>query len=236
MKNINAIKYARILGVFLLLTAIVLLFTNPTAENNLPQGFRTPILAFEFIQNKQEIIDFFDVKQPATYISKMLCGNAIDYAFMFIYSFFLAFIAIHIYQKTGKKSMYVALFFCVLMCIGDALENLQIYHLVSKFSNSNELVTSELSYNFYDIHITLLKFFTWLKWFSIAFTFALFSSYFLKEKITYKTIGILCILSFCLSILAFFNHGILNEVFSTSVILVFLSLNIFVFTYKNKVL
>lgn len=232
MQTLKVIKIARVLAVFLLITAIVLLFTNPKAENNLPIGFRTPIIAFEFIQNKQEIIDFFNVKTPNVYISKMLCGNSIDYIFMIIYSAFLACIAIHIFRCKSKLLMYIALLFCMMMLVGDALENWQIYNLVSKFQNNYDLVTSIVSYNFYDIHITLLKFFTWLKWFSIASTFAIFSIYFLKEKISYKIIGVLCLLSFCLSIIAFFNHGLMNEIFSTSVVLVFLSLTIFVFTNK----
>ena len=232
----SILKIARSFAIGLLLTAVVLLMVNPKAENNLPKGFSTPIIAFEFIQNKQQILDFFKVNDAAAYQSRMLTGNAVDYLFMIIYSSFLACIALIIKQETAAKTMYVAIFLCILMCLGDALENYQIYQLVTKHRDSLDLVKSISSTNFYDIHITLLKFFTWLKWFSIAGTFLLFTPYYFKGKLFYKIIGICCMVSFLLSIAALLNHGILNELFANSVVFLFLLLIVFCFSYKPNII
>jgi len=48
--KLNPINCIRLLGILLFACAGVLLFTNPVAENNLSDGFITPIVAFEFIQ------------------------------------------------------------------------------------------------------------------------------------------------------------------------------------------
>lgn len=226
----------RILSVALLFTALILLFVNPKAEDNLPNGFITPIIAFEFIQNKQEIINFFSVKNVETYQSSMLLGNAIDYLFMCLYSGLLFCIAIIIKREKKWKWMNLAFIFCITMCLADALENYQIYQLITKLKYTPELVQSINSYNYYDIHITLLKFFTWIKWSAIATTFLLFSFYFLQQqKWLNKLTGFASISSYIFCWLAFFKHGMLNEVFSTNIVLVFLLLCVFVFTHSEKI-
>ena len=55
------ILIARSIGVCLAICAIVLMLINPQPENNLPEGFFTPIIAFEFIQTPAEVVQFFQV-------------------------------------------------------------------------------------------------------------------------------------------------------------------------------
>ena len=178
----NAFKTARFFGIALLLCAIVLLVVNPKPENNLPAGFNTPIIAFEFIQSKQEILNFFKVQNPDAYEQKMLLGNYIDYLFMVLYSCFLLYIAVGIKKITGSKTMFLAMFFCMTMLIADAMENYQIYQLVVMRNINFDQINPITSFDLYEIHLTLLNFFTWLKWSSIACTFLLFSPFFFKGK------------------------------------------------------
>lgn len=231
--QLSAFKIARILGIALLVCAGVLMFINPKPENNLPPGFYTPIIAFEFIQSKQEILNFFKVTDEASYESNMLLGNYIDYIFMVLYSCLLLYIAVGIKKITHAKTMYLAMFFCMTMLIADAMENYQIYQLVVKRNVDFNQINPVSTFNLYEVYLSLLSLFTWLKWSSIASTFLLFSPFFFSGKTFHKIIGIFCVACFGLCIAAFMQHGILNEIFATSVVTVFLLLVIFVFTYKE---
>ena len=113
--------------------------------------------------------------------------------------------------------------FCLTMLVFDGLENLQLYHILQNYK------TGDIIEN-----LGLLNIFTWLKWSSIASAFLLFSPFFFKGKVFHKIIGALCVVCFGLCIAAFLQHGVLNEIFATSVVLVFLLLVVFVFTFKEK--
>lgn len=233
--KLPAFKTARFFGVALFACAIVLLFINPKPENNLPAGFFTPIIAFEFIQTRQEVIHFFNVPDAATYESNMLLGNCIDYLFMVLYSCLLLYIAVGIKKITNSKTMYLAMFFCMLMLISDAVENYFIYKLVITRNADLSRIDGVLtSFPYYQFYLQMLNIFTWLKWCSIASAFLLFSPFFFKGKVFHKIIGIFCVSCFGLCIAAFLQHGVLNEIFASSVVLVFLLLVLFVFTFKEK--
>lgn len=223
----NALTYfkiARIIGVLLAIVAIVLSIKSTKNENNLPQGFFTPIVALEFIQTPQEVKHFFEVKDVQQYESDLLFSNNVDYIFMTVYSCFLLFIALGIYKITSSKILFVAMFLCIIMLLGDAIENRQIAKIIFYYKSDAPI----------DIFLSKLSVFTWLKWASIATTFLIFAPFFLKGNWYQKAIGILGISSFLLCIAAFLKHRILNEIFALNIILVFLLLVIFVFTYKPK--
>lgn len=221
-KPFEYFKIARTIGVLLAIVAIVLSVRGTKNENNLPNGFVTPIVALEFIQTTQEVQHFFEVKDVQKYESDLLFGNNVDYIFMTVYSCLLFCIALGIKQITHSKSMYAVMFFCVVMLLCDALENHQIAQIILYYRTAS-----------IDTFLSKLTVFTWLKWSAIAASFLLFAPFFLKGYWFHKMIGILGISSFILCIAAFFKHGILNEIFAGNIVLVFLLLVIFVFTYKE---
>lgn len=215
-------KVARVVSVFLAIVAIILSVRGTKNENNLPDGFFTPIIALEFIQTTQEVQHFFKVNDVAKYEADLLFGNKVDYLFMTFYSVLIFCIALGIKHITKSKLMYVVMSLCVVMLLCDALENHQIAQIIFYYK-SNASIESFL---------TKLSIFTWLKWGSISISFLVLATYFLKGNLFYKTIGVLGISSFVLCIAAFLHHGILNEIFALNIVLVFLLLVIFVFTYK----
>lgn len=217
-------RTARILGVLLLICSLVLLLVNPKPANNLPKDFYTPIIAFEFIQTPQEVATFFDIPDVDSYIETMLLGNWIDYGFMALYSALLFCIALGIKKISGAQTMILAFACCATMLVCDALENYQIYLIITRYKNQ---AISE--------NLALLNIFTWLKWSSIASAFLLFSPFFLKGKLFHKIIGCLCISCFGLGIAAFLHHGLINELFAGNVVLVFLLLVVFVFSFKDQI-
>lgn len=219
----TAFKIARVFGVLLLACAIVLMIINPQPQNNLPREFFTPIIAFEFIRTPQEVKHFFEVKNISLYEQKMLLGNWIDYGFMFLYSGLLFCIILGIKKITKMNVLYIAILLCLVMLNGDAMENFQIYQIVEKYKSTD--ITNNLS---------CLNIFTWSKWSAIASTFLLLSPFFFSGNLFQKIIGILCITCFGLCIAAFLHHGILNEIFALNVVVVFLLLVTFVFSFKEN--
>jgi len=217
-------KIARVAAFLLVITAIIMATRLTKSENNLPNGFYTPIIALEFIQTTQEVQQFFTVKDIAAYEEDLLFGNNADYAFMLFYSTLLFFIALDILKVTRSKWMYVVMFLCVVMLLSDALENMQIAQIILFYKTASIVG-----------FLCKLSIFTWLKWSSIALSFLLFAPYFLKGNWFRKIIGSLGITAFLLYVAAFFHHGILNEIFSTNIVLVFVLLVIFVFIHKEEI-
>lgn len=220
--KISGFKLAKIFGVLLILTSLVLMFINPRAENNLPQGFFTPIIAFEFLQDTTSVQQLFQVDDVVVYKQAFNLGNQIDFAFMFIYSFFLLSIAIGIYQRKQSKAMYIVYILCILIILFDALENIQLFQITNLHPNKN-----------FETPLAFLQLFTWLKWSSIASVFLIFAPYFFQQKWFGKFIGLLQIICPILLVVAYFNYGIMNEIFALSVVLNFLCLVIFIFSYKK---
>ncbi|MFV0605963.1 MAG: hypothetical protein ACK5NK_09000 [Niabella sp.] len=217
----DAFKIARILGILLAVTAITLMPINPKAEYNLDQGFRTPIIAFEFAKDTATINQLFNVSNVAQYKADFKLGVQIDFGFMFLYSGLVLFVAIGIYQRKKILSVYIFSLLCLLMVIFDTIENIQILQIIQLHPRNN-----------FSTQLNLLHLFTWLKWSSIAIAFLYLSSYFFLQKRFGKIIGFLQAACLVLLVVAYFNYGLMNEIFSTLVSLNFLCLIVFVFTSK----
>ncbi|HNF18147.1 MAG TPA: hypothetical protein PKX89_02170 [Chitinophagales bacterium] len=228
------LKIARFIGVAIIITGVVLLFTNPKAENNLMPGFKTPIIAFEFINSKEAVQQYFTVQNPEQYEQQMLLGNKIDYLFMCLYSSFIFCIAMFIKKSTSSKLMNIAILMSVLMLLGDALENSQIHQLIIKRNIDLNAINPIDNYALYGVHLSLLHIFTWIKWSAIACSFVVFATYFIKGNLFYKTIAMAAVSSFIIGIATFVNPGFSSELFSTNVLLVFVMLIVFTFTNNLK--
>lgn len=119
--------------------------------------------------------------------------------------------------------MYIVYILCFLIILFDALENLQLFQITNLHPTKN-----------FEVPLAFLQLFTWLKWSSIASVFLIFAPFFFQQKWLGKIIGLLQIACSILLIIAYFNYGIMNEIFSLSVVLNFLCLVIFVFLQLRK--
>jgi hypothetical protein len=111
-ENNKVLQFSMFFGIGLLMMSIVLMFINPSPESNLAEGFYTPIIAFEFIQNTAQVKAFFEIEQQELYLQKMLLGNQLDYIFMFLYSIFLGLFSYYLYKKTKHKIFIIAIILC----------------------------------------------------------------------------------------------------------------------------
>jgi hypothetical protein len=219
-ENNKVLQFSMFFGIGLLMMSIVLMFINPSPESNLAEGFYTPIIAFEFIQNTAQVKAFFEIEQQELYLQKMLLGNQLDYIFMFLYSIFLGLFSYYLYKKTKHKIFIIAIILCPIAFLTDALENLQIYYIIKNLNA--------------DIHVFLqdLHLYTWVKWLSLAIVFLLVGYYNYKnKKYIFMIINVLPIL---LAMLAYNSYGLVNELFALSIVINFVIVFISVIIeYRN---
>jgi hypothetical protein len=86
------------LGLAFIIMSVLLLFVFPTKAPSLPEGFCTPIIAFEFIQTKTEVIEMFggeNITMRNEMARAMDLGNRLDYVYMCLYSAFLLMVSGH---------------------------------------------------------------------------------------------------------------------------------------------
>lgn len=199
-------------GIPMVLVGIVLLFTNPLAESNLVAGFVTPVVAFEFIQSFDEVAQFFQVENVNTYRNDMSLGNNIDFLFMFFYSVFLGFTGFGILKVTKTKALAFPIALSAVVFLGDLMENMTMASIISSYFE-HQSIPQSLFGN--------LKFFTWLKWGSIATVLLIYAAYFAQQQKLGKAIAFFCMANFVAAIVAFFFRGTANEVMGATTLMSF---------------
>jgi hypothetical protein len=205
-------KTSLLFGFPMLLIGIVLMLIGNKAENNLPEGFFTPVIAFEFIHNAEEVTQFFNVTSPNTYRIGFMLGNNIDYFFMFFYAAFLGFTGLGIIRETKLKILWLPVALTVIIFLADLFENLTMGSIISLHFQNQTIAES---------YFGNLNFFTWLKWGSIAAVIFMFSSYFIRQNWLGKTIAIFALANLVIAIIAFLQRSVLNEVMGLLTVLLF---------------
>jgi len=207
-------RVAAWIGVALLAVTAVLLAVLPKHAGELPHGFRTPILAFEFARTHAEIEALFGAPgstERAALVRGMDRGNTIDFLFMVVYSAFLAFFALGTARLAGRRYALVAVV-APLAALADCCENLQLF-----------AITAHLGGN-YDDALSRLLVFTWLKWGGLAFSLTWLSPFLLREGGVERVTGVLAATAGLLAVLAALSRGLLTEAFSAALSLTFLGL------------
>jgi len=213
------------LGLAVIMMSVLLLFVFPPKVPSLPEGFLTPIIAFEFIQTNTEVKELFggeNITLRNEMVRAMDLGNQLDYVYMCLYSAFLLMVSVTCARLSKNKYYYAGVVLALVVLAADALENVQLLGITANLSTGN-----------FDSQLRLLYLFTWIKWGGIALIFLTLSPWFLKGGRFSKTIGIMGIISFILGVAAYMNRSLINEIFSLSVALMFIFMIIYCFTYKT---
>jgi hypothetical protein len=213
------------LGLAVMMMSVLLLFVFPPKAPSLPEGFLTPIIAFEFIQTKTEVIEMFggeNITMRNEMARAMDLGNQLDYVYMCLYSAFLLMVSVTCARLSKNKYYYAGAVLALAVLAADALENVQLL-----------VITMNLATGNFDSQLRLLHLFTWIKWGGIALIFLTLSPWFLKGNRFSKIIGIMGIIIFILGVAAYMNRSLINEIFSLSVALMFILMIIYCFTYKT---
>jgi hypothetical protein len=214
------------LGLAVIVMSIILLFVFPSKAPSMPEGFFTPIIAFEFIQTPEEVFQMFggtDLIVRNKMVNAMDLGNRLDYAYMGLYSMFLLLFSTTCAKISQKPYYYFGAALAVAVLAGDAMENVQLLGITANLS-TGDIAT----------YLNLLIIYTWIKWGGVVLIFLTLSPWFFKGGLFSKIIGAIGIISFILAIAAFLNRSVVNEIFSMSVAVMFILMIIYCFTFKTR--
>jgi hypothetical protein len=213
------------IGIVVIAISLILIGINPKEAPAMPDGFKTPILAFEFVKTNQEVIDLFgsDAETRADLVQAFDLGNNVDFVYMVLYSAFLFSFAATAVKQSGHKLFYLGSLLAAVIFLGDLLENVQLLRITAVIDSGN-----------FDPQLALLPIFTWVKWGGLALYFLLLSPYFFSaDAIFPRIIGIVAIFVFALGGSAFLNRSALNETYALSVALMFVLMIGYSFWYKE---
>lgn len=214
-----------IVGLLVLAMSVVLLAVFPAKAPRMPDGFFTPIIAFEFIETTAEVFQMFvttDATVRQEIVNAMDLGNRLDFIYMCLYSLFLLLFSVKCAEISGNKFYYIGAAVSVLVLVGDVLENVQLLGITAQLENGN-----------FDTLLFRLHLFTWIKWGGMALIFILLFFWFKKGNLFSKAIGATGIVSFHLGMLSYLHRSVITEIFCLSVALMFILMIIYCFTYKS---
>lgn len=215
---------AGIVGVLVIAMSIVLLFIFPAKAPRLPDGFFTPIVAFEFIETKAEVFQMFVATNGQTrqaMVDAMDLGNRLDYIYMCLYSFFLLLFSLKCGQISGKKYFYISAAMAIMVLLGDAFENVQLLEITAGIESGD-----------FEVQLGRLHMFTWIKWGGIAAIFLVLTPWFMKGGMFSKVIGVIGGVCFLLGVVSFMHRSVITEIFGLSVAVMFMLMIIYCFTFK----
>lgn len=216
---------AGIIGVVMLAFLVALIAFFPAKANRLPDGFFSPIIAFEFVQTPQEVAAMFRAPDGTVLnglVDTMNAINKLDFIYMVLYSMFLLVFAVSVARHSARPLFHVAAGLALVVLISDFGENLQLLAITDKIETGG-----------FEIELVRLHILTWIKWGGIAVIFVLLFPWFIKGRAFSRLIGFIGILSFLLGVAAFLHRSVLNELFSFSVGLMFLLMVIYCLVYRR---
>ena len=211
-------------GLMVLVMSIILVMIFPSKAPKMPDGFFTPIIAFEFIQTKAEVFQLFvstDGKVHQPMIDAMNLGNQLDYIYMCLYSAFLLLFCATCARLSEKKFYYIGAVISLVVLASDAMENVQLLGITAGIASGD-----------FDAQLNFLYVFTWIKWGGIAAVFLVLIPWFAKGGLFSKIIGMTGSVTLAMGVLAFLHRSMITEIFSLGVGLMFLFMIIYCFTFK----
>lgn len=210
-----------IAGIIMSGIGLALMFINPAVAGQLPDGFFTPIIALEFMNNPDDLSAFFNVASVTDIKNSFLSGNQVDYAFMFAYGIFALLCGRLIYMENRIKTVWLSFPLVILIIFSDLFENMNIAEILAMKEYHNA-----------GLILDQLQLFTWLKWGSLSALMLLYSVYFLQGSWWKIIIGIIMLSSFCFAVAAFYLGGIYCEIMSVNIMAGFIGLLIFAIFWK----
>jgi hypothetical protein len=225
-----------IAGLLMIAMSIGLLAIFPPKAPNMPDGFFTPIIAFEFIETRAEVVAMFTQKDDAgresinePMLAAFDLGNRLDYIYMVLYSGFLMMFSLTCAKLSGKKYFYAATALSLFVLACDALENIQLLGITA-------YLRSGMTMGDLEALLVNLSRFTWMKWGGIAAIFLILAPWFLRGGKFSKAIGLSGVACAGLGLAAFLHRPVITEIFGLSVVLMFLMMIVYCFRRDGSLL
>lgn len=203
---------------------LLMIFLFPSEVAWLPEGFTSPIIAFEFLQTPEEVQKLFGSEgvDRTMYLQKMRVGHLADSFYLIFYSTFLGILGWIAAKRSGHQWLYLIVPLAILAGATDAAENLQLVALTYQLDAGDML--AELRY---------LHLFTWLKWGSLALGLAGLSIYLYQHGFLGKLYSAVSAITVVLAVLAFMNRSVITSFFTLGIVLLFFLLFVLVSSPKG---
>jgi hypothetical protein len=204
-----------LLGIGAIGMTLFLSLIGPREVGALPEGFVTPVMAFEFAGSADEVMGMFAPDGSAAAMDRV---NRWDFLYMALYGLFLFAFALACAWQTGNRFFYIPAALALLIPFADALENVQLLRLTYQTTVGGGDMAGLLAQ---------LRWFTWLKWGGLTVYFLLLWPYFRGLGGRWRWIGVVGILPALLAIIAVFNRGLPNELMALAIGLMFILLTLY---------
>jgi hypothetical protein len=205
-----------ILGLGVIAMTLFLAALGPREFGELPPGFFTPVIAFEFAESPSEVWRMFIPLGAADAMDRV---NRWDFLYMLLYGLFLVAFSVACARRTGKQFYYFSAALALGIIVVDALENVQLLGLTYRVG---------LDGGHLDDLLLRLKVFTWLKWGGLALYFLLLWPYFRGQAGSLaRFLSVIALLPALTAVLAFLRRGVLNELLALSVGLLFVLMTLY---------
>ena len=227
MKNNRPFLKIGYIGILIALIALSLMSTFPKIVPYMANGFKTPIIFFEFVSSVGETQQFFGMTNGLlpddNLIEKMNLGNKIDFLYAFVYASFLFFFAKKLIKISGKKIFMAVMILAVIAMIFDWMENIKLI-----------LITEKLASGDFQNELDMLHIYTWIKWLSLAISFLILSEWFFSGNWLSKIFSFIAWIPVILAVLAYRYPGFYSELFVKSIMIMFVLIIVYCFVYKEK--
>ncbi|PKL19148.1 MAG: hypothetical protein CVV49_02400 [Spirochaetae bacterium HGW-Spirochaetae-5] len=212
------------IGLSVIVISIILIAVNPSKGGKLPQGFFTPVVAFEFISTEGEVLDLFG-DAPSGFqgemVERMRTGTYIDFIYMFVYTSFLLYFSIICSRITGEKWFLFSFIIALIIFAADSGENIQLLSIMDKLNSGG-----------FERELLLLDYFTWAKWGGLSALFISLIPFLRKTGVFGRIISIVSLISAVAGSAAYLNRSIMNEIYVLTIVIVFIMLFVFSFTFR----
>ncbi len=203
-----------LLGLGAVAMSLILTLIGPRATGPLPDGFITPVMAFEFAESAAEVTTLFEPEGSAAAMDRV---NRWDFLFMTLYSLFLVTFALAAALDSGQFTLWFAAALAPLILLADVMENVQLLNLTAQLSLGGGMEPA----------LARLHLFTWLKWGGLAVYFLLLIPYFRRLDSRWRLVRLAAALPALAVGVALISRGLANELLALAVGLMFLLLTIY---------
>lgn len=213
------------IGIFLVAIGLLVNLSGPNPSSELPRGFFSPVIAFEFATENEDINQIFGTMESldrTELLRTMTNSTRLDFLFLLLYGAFLLSFSIISASHTGARRYYLAALLAIVAPLFDILENLQLLAIMDQI---------QIGKTHHELE--LLRLFTWVKWGALAIAFLVFIPIFRSAGTFGRTLSYFAAVPCALGAIAFIKPGLLNELFALSTVLMFICMIIFSFTYRT---
>lgn len=209
-------RVAVALGAGTWLVGVALMVVFPREVHELPAGFRTPIIAFEFAQTTTEVRAMFtaaDGRLDTRLLDAMDLGNAFDYGFLLLYGGFLTITAGFVAHSAGDRYR-LASALAIIAAGSDAFENRQLLAITHALREGAG----------FDAQLSLLAQATWTKWGCLAIALSWLSPWLFRVSTAGKVAAAFAWVATLSGGAALWQRGALNEALSIAVTCAFIAI------------